>query len=71
MISEKKLLGNGLRKIVLDPLWGNSQIKIRGLQLDRHEALDSFQKIGIFSLYSDKKDNNFKEGLFTTIYGLE
>jgi CRISPR/Cas system-associated exonuclease Cas4 (RecB family) len=71
IVAEKKMLRNGLGKIVLTPLSGTSPINIRGLRLERHAALDAFQKIGIFSLYSDNSDNNYKEGQFTTIYGIE
>ena len=71
IIAEKKMLRNGRLKIVLTPLSGTSQINIRGLQLERHAALDAFQKIGVFSLYSDNSENNYKEGQFTTIYGIE
>ena len=71
IVAEKKMLRNGLGKIVLTPLSGTSPINIRGLRLERHAALDAFQKIGVFSLYSDNSDNNYKEGQFTTIYGIE
>ena len=71
IVTEKKILRNGLLKVVLTPLSGTSLVSIRGLQLERHAALDVFQKIGVFSLYSDNSDNNYKEGPFTTIYGME
>ena len=71
IVAEKKMLRNGLGKIVLTPLSGTSTINIRGLRLERHAALDAFQKIGVFSLYSDNSDNNYKESQFTTIYGIE
>jgi CRISPR/Cas system-associated exonuclease Cas4 (RecB family) len=71
IVAEKKILRNGLGKIVLTPLSGTSPISIRGLRLERHAALDAFKKIGVFSLYSDNSDNNYKEGQFTTIYGIE
>jgi CRISPR/Cas system-associated exonuclease Cas4 (RecB family) len=70
IVAEKKMLRNGLGKIVLTPLYGASPINIRGLRLKRHAALDAFQKIGVFSLYSDNSDNSYKEGQFTTIYGI-
>lgn len=71
IITRKRRLCNGLGKIVLAPLWGASPINIRGLWLERHAALDAFQKIGVFSLSSDKSDDNYKEGQFTTIYGIK
>jgi len=71
IITKKKTLQNGLGKIILTPLWGTSPINIRGLHLERHPALSSFRKIGVFSLHSDNSDNNYKEGQFTTIYGIE
>lgn len=71
IVAEKKLLRNGLWKIVLTSLSGTFHINIRGLRLERHPALDAFRKIGVFSLYSDNSDNNYKEGPFTTIYGIE
>jgi CRISPR/Cas system-associated exonuclease Cas4 (RecB family) len=71
IVAEKKMLRNGLGKIVLTPLSGASPINIRGLRLERHAALDAFQKIGVFSIYSDNSENNYKEGQFTTIYGIE
>lgn len=71
IVAEKKMLWNGRGKIVLTPLSGTSPISIRGLRLERHAALDTFQKIGVFSLHSDGSYNNYKEGQFTTIYGIE
>jgi len=70
IVEDKKILRNGLGKIILTPLSGRCPINIRGLRLERHAALDAFQKIGVFSLYSDNSNNNYKEGQFTTIYGI-
>ena len=70
-VVEKKILRNGLGKIVLTPLSGNSPVYIRGLRLERHAALNTFKKIGVFSLCSDNSDNCYKEGQLTTIYGIE
>ncbi len=69
-VAEKKRLGNGLWKIVLTSLSSASLINVRGLRLERHSALNIFQKVGVFSLYSDSSNNNYKEGPFTTIYGI-
>ncbi len=71
VVTKVKELRNGLMKIVLTPLSGASPISIRGLHPERHPALKTFKKIGVFSLYSDKSENNYKEGQFTTIYGIE
>ena len=72
-LSEKKVLLNGLGKISLAPLLGGDDnlIRIRSLQLQRHPALERYQKLGVFSLCSDGSDFCFVEGQFTTIYGTE
>jgi CRISPR/Cas system-associated exonuclease Cas4 (RecB family) len=71
VVAEKRILQNGLGKIVLIPLQGSFTTNIRGLRLERHGALGVCQKIGVFSLCSDNSENNYKEGQFTTIYGIE
>lgn len=71
IVTERKILRNGLGKIVLIPLSGTSTINIRGLRLERHAALDAFRRIGVFSLCSDNSNNSYKEGQFTTIYGIK
>jgi hypothetical protein len=57
--------------ITLIPSVGTLSINIRGLQMERHLAIDAFKRIAAFSLYSDGPCNNYKEGPFTTIYGIE
>lgn len=71
IVTEKKILRNGRRKIILTPFSGAPPINIRGLRMERHPALEAFQKVGVFSLDSDNSRNDYKEGLFTTIYGIE
>jgi hypothetical protein len=68
-VKEKKVLLNGLGKITLVTLLG-AVSNIRGLKIDRQPALAQSNKIAIFSLQNDGSENNFKEGQFTTIYGI-
>lgn len=71
IITGKTMLRNGRAKITLIPLFGTASTNIRALRLERHHALDAFKKIAAFSLYSDNSCNSYKEGPFTTIYGIE
>ena len=70
-VTEKKLLLNGLGKLALKTFSGTYPISIRALKLERHIALKSYQRIGAFSLCSDNLPNYYREGQFTTIYGLD
>jgi RecB family exonuclease len=70
-VEKVKELRNGLVKIVLTPLSGASSISIRCLRPERHPALKSCKKIGVFSVRSDKLENHYKEGQYTTIYGID
>jgi CRISPR/Cas system-associated exonuclease Cas4 (RecB family) len=68
---EKKVLKNGLGKILLAELCNGNQIGIRSLHLDRHVSLALSTQISAFSLYIDDSPCLFKEGPFTTFYGID
>jgi hypothetical protein len=70
-VVDKRLLLNGLGKLILNPLFGTSQINIRALKMDRHGALNSHKRIGVFSLNAESSQNYYRENQFTTIYGIE
>jgi CRISPR/Cas system-associated exonuclease Cas4 (RecB family) len=69
-IIEKKVLLNGLGKIILRPISGDtgSLTQVRGLQLERYPSIECDQTLGIFSLRSDNLNNSFTECQYTTIY---
>jgi len=73
LLKEMKQLGNGLILIKLQPETDHSKtLVIRGLHPGRHIALKkNLKRIAIFSMIPDKKNQGFyKEGIFTTIYGM-
>ena len=71
ILKEKKILGNGLMLIKLTDLQKSNTITVRGLQPDRHPALNySSNDVLIFSTINDKIPDSYREGLFTTIYAV-
>ena len=71
IVVDKKRLGNGLILITIMPDGQSNSIKVRGLHPNRHPVLDnSYDKVSIFSMIADNIPNNYKEGLFTTIYSM-
>lgn len=69
MIKEKKILGNGLWRIILEN--GSKRFVIRGLSHDRHPFLNEDIKEAMFyNLGQDSADGFFIERLLTTGYGL-
>ena len=71
IVVDKKRLGNGLILITIMPDGQSKVIKVRGLHPNKHPVLDnSYDKVSIFSMIADNVPNNYKEGLFTTIYSM-
>lgn len=67
-LAEKIVLGNGLNliKVISDD---GDKVIVSGLHSNRHPKLNEIiSKIEIYSLIRYKKDDNYKEGIYTTMY---
>ena len=71
IVVDKKRLGNGLILITIMPDGQSNVVKVRGLHPNRHPVLNnSYDKVSIYSMIADNVSDNYKEGLFTTIYSM-